>query len=133
MKEDSIWTPLLSAIAGGLLWGMANTFSIVFAPKPPPRREVTRALVAMVFALISAAIGGAIVAPWIVRVNHIEDVETISLTGLFVGLGFWASVPLLVSVTSRFLPGLFGRFGNVLSPGSDATPPAPPSSEGAEQ
>ena len=119
MKDEIWFSTTLSALAGGILWAMANIFSIVFAPSPPDRREVTRALVGSIFALVAALIGGYFVAPYIIRLNHVEDVETISLIGLFVGMGFWASVPLAVHLSSRVLPTVFGNLGGVLKGASE--------------
>lgn len=133
-KAFNIWlVTVLSAMAGGTLWAMANIFSIVFAPKPPSKREVTRALVGSLFALISSAFGGAIVAPWIVRHNGITDVETIALVGLFVGLGFWASVPLLIAIATKGLPGVFGNIGSMLSKAAATSVDSSRSAEGDEQ
>lgn len=123
MKTDIGATTTLAALAGGVLWGMANIFSIVFAPKPPARREVVRALVGSLFALIAAFIGGAMVAPWVVRHNGVQDIESITLIGLFVGMGFWASVPMTVVLVSRLLPSLVGSAGLMLSKASETVKP----------
>lgn len=120
MKDDIGATTSLAALAGGVLWGMANIFSIVFAPKPPAKRDVIRALVGSLFALIAAYIGGAMVAPWVVTQNGVEDVESITLIGLFVGMGFWASVPMTIVLASRLLPSMMGNFGTALSKASEA-------------
>jgi len=116
-----VWvTTTLAALAGGVLWVMANIFSIVFAPTPPPQREVVRALAGSAFALISALIGGYFVAPYIVRMNGVVNSETISLIGLFVGMGFWAAVPVVVHLSTRFLPAIFGNLGGVLKTAAEA-------------
>lgn len=124
MKYDVPSTTSLAALAGGALWAMANIFAIVFAPKPPDRRDVVRALVGSLFALIAAVIGGYFVAPWIVWHAGIRDVETISLIGLFVGMGFWASVPVVILVSSKFIPSMFGNLGSVLSTATVASAPS---------
>lgn len=123
MTPDKIDIPnatTIAAVMGGLLWGMANVFTIVFAPKPPHRRDIVRALVGALFALVAAVIGGRFVAPWIVRHNGVTDVESISLIGLMVGLGFWASVPMLIVLVTRLLPAIFGGFATSLSSAAKA-------------
>lgn len=114
MREEVWFTTTLAALAGGVLWVMANIFSIVFAPTPPDSREIVRAVVGSGFALIAALIGGYFVAPYLIRLNRVDDVETISLIGLFVGMGFWAAVPVVVHLSTRFLPAIFGNLGGVL-------------------
>jgi MFS family permease len=119
-KIDVGLTTSVAALAGGVLWGMANIFSIVFAPKPPARRDVVRAIVGSLFALVAAVIGGAMVAPWIVRHNGVSDVESITLIGLFVGMGFWAAVPMTIVIVSRLLPAMFGNVGSALINAAEA-------------
>lgn len=99
----------LAALAGGVLWAMATVFAVAFAPTPAAHRDVLRACVESVFALVSALIGGWFVAPWIVRNFRIDGVETITLIGLLVGLTFWQAVPIVRTAILTALPSLINR------------------------
>jgi hypothetical protein len=106
MSEDQAHR-LMSTIAagsGGALWVMARVFATVFAPSAPvSNREVRRAVVEAVFAMVAALIGGAFIAPAIVDYYAIKDPTRIGLVALVVGMGMWQSIPLLSAVFPRLL------------------------------
>lgn len=106
----------IAAVAGGTLWAMARVFAIVFAPVQPGRRDVYRALVEAVFAIIAALIGGLYVAPYLVRRWEIHDPETIGLVALGVGLCFWQSIPLITALILKYLPNSISRKFGVETP-----------------
>ena len=83
---------------GGLLWAMVSVFTIVGGPTAADARTLRRAIVEAVMSIVAALIGGYYVAPWICLWRHITQTETVSLTGLFVGMVFWKLVPVLSSV-----------------------------------
>lgn len=95
MNSEVQQTTTLAAGAGGLLWAMASAFAVLFAPTPPDRRSVARACAEAAASIVAALIGGWFVAPAICVHLHITEIETVSLTGLCVGLVFWRAVPIL--------------------------------------
>lgn len=96
----------MAAMAGGLLWGMVRIAAVVGGPAPYNAKDVGRAAMDALFALISAFISALFVSPGIVAFFAVTDSRGIGLIYLLIGLGFWQMAPLIIRNVVRVGPAL---------------------------
>ena len=72
----------MAALAGGLLWAIANTYAVVGAPVTPPVKVIVLCLIEAVCSVTAAGITGWNAGAGICDLLHVTDAEVVSVLAL---------------------------------------------------